>query len=635
MNNFEDLNELINSGTLDPENADKIYQLKNKKLIRVINRFITLCKPSKVTVITDSDEDIEYVRKKAIELHEEIPLDLEGHTVHFDGFIDMEHHDQARDKENTKVLVPKGEYRSPYLNTIDREEGLAEILEIMDGCMKGKECLVRFYCLGPRNSRFSIHALQITDSFYVAHSEDLLYRSGYEEFKKLKNPDDFFYFIHSAGELTGDPPVTKNIDKRRIYIDLGEMCVLSVNNQYAGNSLGLKKLALRLAIYKANNEDWLTEHYFIMSVRPKGKNRETYFAGAYPSACGHTSTAMLPGQLIIGDDIAYLRVWEDGYAHAANIEKGIFGIIKDVNPKDDPVIFNALTTPRETIFSNVLIRDGKPYWLGMGIPTPKEGFNFSGEWFLGKKDRLGNEIPLAHPNARYTIRLNELANVDPRFEDPEGVPLHGIFYGGRDSDTMPPIVESLSWEHGIFLGATIESETTSATLGKEGVRKASPMANLDFLVVPLGKYLENHLKFGKRLKYCPRVYATNYFLKGKDGKYLNDILDKKVWVLWAESRTRGDFEAIKTPIGYIPFYEDLKKLFSIELDKDYKKADYVEQFTLRIENLLAKLERMHEMYSNEKNIPDFFWTELKRQKLELIEISETFGKNEISPLDLI
>ncbi|GAH40112.1 unnamed protein product, partial [marine sediment metagenome] len=282
--------------------------------------------------------------------------------------------------------------------------------------------------------------------------------------------------------------------------------------------------------------------------------------------------------LIVGDDIAYLRMWEDGYTHAVNIEKGIFGIIKDVNPKNDPVIYEALITPRELIYSNVLIKNGKPYWLGMGKDHPKEGFNYSGNWFEGKTDENGNNILHAHPNARYTINLTDLSNCDPKLEDPNGVPIHGILYGGRDSDTMPPVVESLSWEYGIFMGATIESETTSATLGAVGVRKASPMANLDFLVVPLGKYLKNHRKFGNRLKYCPKVFSTNYFLKGKDGKYLNGMLDKKIWVIWAEGRTQGDFDAIETPIGYLPKYDDLKALFKLELDKDYSQEDYTEQF---------------------------------------------------------
>ncbi|MFW9876166.1 MAG: phosphoenolpyruvate carboxykinase domain-containing protein, partial [Candidatus Thorarchaeota archaeon] len=435
---------------IDKGNLDKLKALNNHKVIRIVNEFVDLCKPSKVTVITDSIKDIEYCRQRAIEIGEEAKLDINGHTIHFDGFYSMSNHDQARDKTNTKVLIPEGQYRPPAINTIEKEEGLKEILDVMKGCMEGHECVIRFFCLGPKNSKFSILALQLTDSFYVAHSEDLLYRAGYEEFKKLNDSDEFFYFVHSSGELIGDPPVTKNLDKRRIYVDLQEGRVLSVNNQYAGNSLGLKKLALRLAIYKSNSEDWLAEHYFIMGVHPKGKNRVSYFCGAFPSACGKTSTAMLPGQTIVGDDIAYLRAWDDGYAHAVNIERGIFGIIKDVNLKDDPVIFKALTTPRETIFSNVLVSDSSPFWIGDGRSVPKEGINFSGIWQIGKKDENGKEIPHAHPNARYTIAIEELSNTDKNLHNPDGVPISGIFYGGRDSDTMPPVLESLSWEHGVF-----------------------------------------------------------------------------------------------------------------------------------------------------------------------------------------
>ncbi len=618
---------------IDNYNLKKLKALNNQAVLKVVNEFISLCKPSKVTVITDSQEDIDYVRNRAIELSEETKLNLEGHTIHYDGFFTMSNHDQARDKGNTQVLVSKGEEESyPWINTMEREKGLKEILEIMDGCMKNHECVIRFFCLGPKNSKFSILALQLTDSFYVAHSEDILYRAGYEEFKKLNGSDDFFYFIHSSGELTGDPPVTKNLDKRRIYIDLKEGRVLSVNNQYAGNSLGLKKLALRLAIYKANNEDWLTEHYFVMGVHPKGKNRSSFFCGAFPSACGKTSTAMLPGQTIVGDDIAYLRVWEDGYAHSVNIEKGIFGIIKDVNAKDDPVIFDALTTPRETIFSNVLVNDGDCFWIGDGRETPDKGLNFSGSWYKGKKDKDDKDIPLAHPNARYTIGIEELNNADPNLHNPDGVPVHGILYGGRDSDTMPPVLESIDWEHGVFLGASIESETTSATLGAEGVRMQQPMANLDFMVVSLGTYLKNHQEFGKRLKYPPKVFATNYFLKSKEGTYLNGILDKLCWVIWAEGRVHNDFKAIHTPIGNLPKYSDLKTLFKQYLDKEYKEEDYIEQFSIRPSKLLEKLDRIEAMYKKEKKVPDFFWNILNNQRNRLLELKSKFGIEEISPL---
>ena len=331
---------------MDKIDLQKLEELNNQHVIKVVEEAIKLCKPAKVSIINDSKEDIAYVRELAINNGEEKKLKMEGHTIHFDGY-----HDQGRDKANTKYLLSKDVDWGIGVNSIEKEKGLKEIFSYLDGSMDGKEMLVRFFSLGPTNSMFSLKALQITDSAYVAHSEDLLYRPAYEEFKKLNGSSDFFFFLHSAGRL--EKGVSVDIDKRRIYIDLEENRVYSVNNQYAGNSLGLKKLAFRLAIKKANEEGWLAEHMFIMGVHGP-HNRVTYFTGAFPSGCGKTSTAMIPGQTIVGDDIAYLKKI-DGIVKAANVENGIFGIIRDVNPQDDPLIYRALTTPRELIFSNVLL----------------------------------------------------------------------------------------------------------------------------------------------------------------------------------------------------------------------------------------------------------------------------------------
>jgi phosphoenolpyruvate carboxykinase (GTP) len=254
----------------------------------------------------------------------------------------------------------------------------------------------------------------------------------------------------------------------------------------------------------------------------------------------------------------------------------------------------------------------------MGEEIPKEGFNFSGKWYKGKKDENGILIPHSHPNARYTIRIKGLDNADPNLNNPEGVPINAIFYGGRDSDTMPPILESLDWNHGVFLGASVESETTAQTIGKEGVRKINPMANLDFIVVPLGKYIDSHRKFGEELKNPPQVFATNYFLRDEEGNYLNDILDKLVWVMWAEGRCHNDYQAIKTPIGYIPKYEDLKNLFKTYLDKIYTREEYDKQFAIRKEKIMEKLNRVKNFYKKEKNIPKWFWNVLERQRKEFL-----------------
>ena len=606
---------------MDMANQEKLKNLNNEHIIAKVKEAIELCKPAKVTVITDSKEDIAYVRELALSIGEEKELRMEGHTIHFDGY-----YDQARDEGHTKYLLSEEVNWGLGVNYIEKDKGLKEIFSFLDGSMAGKEMLIRFFSLGPTDSIFSLKALQITDSAYVAHSEDLLYRQGYEEFKKLNGSPNFFFFLHSAGRLENG--VSVDIDKRRIYIDLEENRVYSVNNQYAGNSLGLKKLAFRLAINKAQNEGWLAEHMFIMGVHGP-KDRVTYFTGAYPSACGKTSTAMIPGQSVVGDDIAYLKKI-NGAVRAVNVENGIFGIIRDVNPQDDPLIYQALITPRELIFSNVLINDGIPYWLGMGKDTPDKGINHSGEWTEGKKDKQDQEITCSHKNARYTIKLSALENIDPKANDPTGVPVQAIIYGGRDSDTTIPVVESLGWPHGVFLGATVESETTSATIGAQGVRNHNPMANLDFISVPFKTYIENHLKFAQGLNDVPKIYATNYFLKDEPGNYLNSKLDKKVWLLWAEGRVHSEFETVETPVGLIPKYEDLKTLFIRELDKDYTEAEYIQQFSLRVLKYLEKMERMSKIFENIQ-MPAAFTEELKAQTERLRETRTKFGEDIISP----
>ena len=611
---------------LDEKNKQKLLALDNPKVNKIVEEFVYRCKPAKATVITDAREDIDYIRKLAVKKGEERSINMQGHTVHFDGYFD-----QARDKEHTCILLNPGEKMTKTINTVDRKKGLKEIMGFMEGSMKGKELLISFFCLGPNNSPFSILALQLTDSSYVTHSETILYRSGYEQFKNMKEKDNFFYFIHSSGELDGRGN-SKNIDKRRIYVDLEEERVLTLNNQYAGNSVGLKKLALRLAISKAYKEGWLAEHMFVMGVRPKIQNRVTYFVGAFPSACGKTSTAMIPGQTIIGDDIAYIKVMKNGIPYAANVEQGIFGIIQDVNSIDDPVIYRALTTPREVIFSNVLIKNGKPFWLGMGKNLPESGENYIGKWKKGIKGPDGKEVPPANRNARYTIRISELDNADTKADTPEGVPIHGVIYGGRDSDTSPPAKESLSWAHGVLIGATLESETTTATIGKAGVRKHNPMANLDFIVVPFGPYIKSHIEFEKKIKTVPKIFSTNYFLK-ENGKFLNKNVDKKVWLLWMEKRVHQECGAIKTPVGLIPKYEDLKELFKKIFQREYAKGEYEKQFSIRCAKFLEKIDRVEPIFREESDVPEVFFEQIEEQKKRLKASIQHFGKDVISPFD--
>ncbi|MCJ7543135.1 MAG: phosphoenolpyruvate carboxykinase (GTP) [Phycisphaerae bacterium] len=619
----------ILKGAMDADNFAKLAAIHNDTLHAFIADAVELCQPAAVDVCTDDPADIAAIRQGAIENGEEAPLALEGHTVHFDGYPG----DQGRDKEVTRYLVPAEAPLSKNLNQIEREKGLAEVRGFLSGAMKGRTMLVRFFCLGPTRSAFAIPCAQITDSHYVCHSEDLLYRVGYEEFRRMGNTGDFFRFLHSSGKLTANK-VSAEMDKKRIYIDYTQEVIYSVNTQYAGNTVGLKKLALRLAIRKADREGWLAEHMFVMGIHgPKG--RVTYFTGAFPSACGKTSTAMLPGETIVGDDLAYFRAM-DGVARTVNVEVGIFGIISDVNATDDPLIYQVLAVPGEIIFTNVLVKDGKPYWYGMGEDFPPDGLNAAGQWHEGKIDQFGNEIPPANKgNARYTLSLRALANLDRELDNPLGVPVGGIIYGGRDSDTWVPVQQSFDWAHGmIAYGASLESETTAATLGATGVRSFNLMSNLDFLAISLAKYIQNNLDFAKALTRAPAIFAVNYFQKGPDGKFLTDRLDKAVWVKWMERRVHGEVQAIKAPTGWIPTYADLVPLFRGVLKKGYSREAYVQQFTIRIPENLAKLDRIERIYRQDvPDTPPIVLEVLAAQRRRLEALRKTKG-DYVSPLEL-
>ncbi|HOL22460.1 MAG TPA: phosphoenolpyruvate carboxykinase domain-containing protein, partial [bacterium] len=338
---------------------------------------------------------------------------------------------------------------------------------------------------------------------------------------KISDDAVIFKTLHSAGRVD-ENMVSVDYDKKRIYIDYSVNTVYSVNTQYAGNSVGFKKLALRLAIREAHRSGWLAEHFMIIGVHTKN-GKKSYLAGAFPSACGKTSTAMLEGETILSDDIAYVRNI-NGYCRAVNVEAGIFGIIQDVNPNDDPLIYKVLTTPGEVIFSNILVKDARPWWLGMGEPLPKEGKNYSGWWYEGKTDEKGEKILPAHKNARYTVALKKLANCDPELDNPYGVKLEGIMYGGRDYKAYVPVQQAFSWQHGIVVyGAALETETTFAIVGEQGKYEINVMSIQDFVSIPLGQYIKNYLKFGEGLTEKPIVFGVNYFLKDiTTGEFLNE-----------------------------------------------------------------------------------------------------------------
>lgn len=611
--------DTILKSRLRTESLRKLKALDNAPLNEVIAEAILEFQPDSVFVSDGSPQDLHRVRVQSIRNGEEKPLILRGHTIHYDGY-----YDQGRDPANTKFLVDDTGSLGPGLNCTGRREGIREIDQVMNGIMRGKQMVVSFYALGPLGTEFAIPCVQITDSYYVAHSEDILYRQGYELFGTEDGKEQFFSFLHSAGALHHG--VSRDIDLRRMYVDLENNAVYSANTQYAGNTVAAKKLAHRLAIRKASKEGWLAEHFLITGIPSYEGNTTTYLAGAFPSWCGKTSTSMLFD--VVGDDLAHVRK-KDGKAFAANVEKGMFGVIKDVNPEDDPYIHEILVNPGEIIFSNVLDVDGRPYWQGMGdVEIPLRGINHSGNWWRGKRDDKKNFIPISHDNARFCISLEELKN----FDNTQVVDLEGIIYGGRSGRRPGPVSEQYGWVHGVSFGASIESEPTAATVGAGGSKIiVNPMANKEFLSIPIGQYLKNHINFGKDLQLRPRIFYVNYFLRDESGNFTNTKMDKKVWIRWMERRIAGKVGAYATPIGFIPKYEDLVELFKKELSRDFHKEAYEIQFMTRVPELLDKLNVAEEFFGKDKkSIPQEIFDMIAIQRTLLNEAQQAFGEN-ISP----
>ncbi|MEM4745026.1 MAG: phosphoenolpyruvate carboxykinase (GTP) [Ignisphaera sp.] len=608
---------------LSPRMYERLMKIRDPTLHKWIAEVVSIAKPSSVYIVTGDREDIEYVRKAAIERGEEISTIYPMHTVHFDGPNDL-----ARDRKNTKILISNNS-SIPLITTYSRELGLREIFELAEGIMSGKEMFVSFYCFGPRDSDFTMYAIQVTDSAYVIHSENILYRPCYDVFVEKAPNIEYVKFFHSSGELN-ENKWSKNIDKRRIYIDLEEATAYSINTQYAGNSVGLKKLMLRFCVYKGYREGWLCEHMFIVGVRGNS-DRVTYFTGAFPAGCGKTST-VFAADTVVGDDIAIIKA-VDGIAKAVNPEVGMFGIVDGINPEEDPEIYRLLTSPEtEVIFANTLLTDdGEVWWRGKPEP-PKPGINYAGRWPPENDNAL--KIPPSHPNARFTISIRYLDNLDPKIDDPNGVPIHGMIFGGRDYHTLPPVVESFDWIHGIVtMGAILESEKTTAILDGVGEIEFNPFAILDFLSISIGRFLKLHLDFGEKLVTRPRIFNVNYFLKDEEGRFIADKRDKVVWLRWMELRVHRDIDAIETPIGYIPIYGDLAKLFNRHLDKEYPETRYEKEFMLRIDRLIDRIERGWNIYTTIPDTPPIFFEIMKNQKRKLEEAKQKYG-NKINPFKL-
>lgn len=613
--------------TLDSKNLSRIRKIKQQDVLLKIANSIAMCNPDSVFINTGSEEDKQYIRELALKNREEAELAMKGHTIHFDL-----KEEQGRITDRTFYIANEDEDVSSLANKTLRTDALKDIRDKMTGIMRGKEMVVGFYMRGPVGSPMSNPAIEITSSAYVSHSAEILYRNSYLHFDKEAGRLNHFYTnIHSEGKNRPE-----DLPNARVYMDRSHLTTYSINCTYAGNTLLLKKGNHRFSVDKAVYENRgfeLSEHMFITGMEGPG-GRVTWFAGAAPSGCGKTTTAMA-GHRFIGDDLAQMWIDEKGAIRSVNPECGIFGIVEDVNREGDPGLMELLRNEgTEVIWSNVLIDEKKvPHWTGNGEEPPVKGYNFHGPWEKGMTDKKGKPVPISHPNARATLTSKALSNYSPKNEDPQGVITRVFTYSGRDSDTMPPVRTAKNPDHGVVIGASIVSAATATEVGATGVKRA-PWANAPFIPGSLSDYMDAQFRFFGNSKiakdYKPVMAGLNYFLTdrargGVSDKLLGEKRDVKVWLAWLERRAHDEVGVIETPVGGIPEYEDLKKLFKTIIDKEYQEALYVKQFSLYIDNITARIDLQLSAYGKEKNVPVRLFEVLNEQKEGLLAVKKVFG----------
>jgi phosphoenolpyruvate carboxykinase (GTP) len=617
----------IFQGRLDKEHLSRIRRIKHPEILLKIANAIVMCDPDVVFINTGSEEDKQFIGDLSIKQGEETHLPMEGHTIHYD-LKD----EQGRIIDRTYYIANEGEHVSSLANKMSRAEALEEIRDKMTGIMRGRTMMVGLYIRGPAGAPVSNPALEISSSAYVSHSAEILYRNAYFDFEKeVEKLDHFFTNIHSEGLNRPE-----DLPNARVFMDRSYQTTYSFNCTYAGNTLLLKKGNHRFAVDKAVYENMgneLSEHMFITGIEAPG-GRVTWCAGAAPSGCGKTTTAMA-GNLFVGDDLAQMWIADDGSIRSINPECGIFGIVEDVNWEGDPLLMELLRRPgTEVIWSNVLIdENGVPRWTGDGEDPPLKGNNFQGAWEAGMKDENGKEIPISHPNARCSLASKVLGNYSDKAEDPGGVETRVVTYSGRDSDTMPPVWAAKNSDEGVVIGACIVSAATATEVGATGVSRA-PWANAPFIPGSLGDYMEAQFKFfgsahiseSKR----PVMAGLNYFLTeesrgGTSNKLLGEKRDVKVWLGWLERHAHNEVEVIETPVGNLPKYKDLKDLFKSIIDKEYPEALYEKQFSLYIDNIVARIDLQIEAYRKEENIPEKLFEVLEKQKEGLVSLKEKYG----------
>jgi len=565
---------------------------KHKALNRWVKECAELCKPDRVVWCDGSEVERERLEKEAIKSGELIKLNskkLPGCTYHRTAQNDV-----ARTEHLTYICTKSKHDAGPTNNWLSPEEGYKKAGEIFRGSMKGRTMYVIPFSMGPIGSPFSKIGVELSDSIYVVLNMRIMTRMGKAVLDLLeKTNGDFTRCLHSKADL--------DVNRRLILHFPEDNTIWSVGSGYGGNVLlGKKCLSLRIGSYLGHTEGWLAEHMLIMGIEdPSGAI--TYVAAAFPSACGKTNLAMLlppeglkrKGYRIwtVGDDIAWMQIDTDGKLWAINPENGLFGVAPGTNTKTNPNIMAAIK--KNTIYTNVLLKKDKTvWWEGGDPPVPANGVNWQGkDWEPGMVDENRQPKLAAHPNARFTVPIQNVPSITNRLEHHHGVPISAIIFGGRRARLAPLVYESFNWQHGVFVGATMASERTAAQFGAQGEVRRDPMAMLPFCGYNMGEYFGHWLAMGKKMAAPPKIFNVNWFRKDEEGHFLWPGFGENLRVLeWIISRCKGEVEAEKTPIGYLPHENDIdltglriprenmNKLLAISKADWQEEADGVEEF---------------------------------------------------------
>jgi phosphoenolpyruvate carboxykinase (GTP) len=518
-----------------------------------------LTKPEKIVWIDGSPAENE--RLTAEMLADGTYIELNQKTYPHSYLHRSNPNDVARTEGITFICTTKKEDAGPTNNWMAPDGAKNKVRPLFDGAMKGRTMYVVPYILGPVNSPYSKVGVEITDSAYVVASMRIMSRIGKVALDRLGASGDFVPGLHSTADV--------NPERRFVLHFPEEKLVWSIGSGYGGNALlGKKCFALRIASCMARDQGWMAEHMLILGLEdPSGK--VTYMAAAFPSACGKTNLAMMVSALekqgyrvwTVGDDIAWMHIAEDGTLRAINPEAGFFGVAPGTNTKTNPNVIAAVH--HDSIFTNVAITPARePWWEGMDGAPPASLINWKGEPWTASKGAA------AQANSRYTVPARQSPSISTHWEDPQGVPISALIFGGRRARVAPLVYEARNWQHGVFVAATMASETTAAITGAVGVTRRDPMAMLPFCGYNMADYFRHWLNMGAKMKNPPKIFNVNWFRKDAVGKFLWPGYGENVRVLkWMLDRIEGRAAATETPIGFVPTPDSLT-MDGLSLPKD-------------------------------------------------------------------